>query len=96
MRIVRTSIVVALVALLGWGIYGLMEEHEALREEVQTLREKRDAVNEENIAVKEDIEFYENPENRVKLLKEQTNMVESGENLIILIAPQELSSSSKE
>lgn len=92
MGIVRISVIIALVGLLGWGIYGLVEEHTALSEEATILREKRDLIKEENILVEEDIEFFENPENRVKLLKQQTNVVVPGEKLIIIVPSQASSS----
>ncbi len=92
MGIVRISIVFVLAIFLGWGIYGLVGEHSTLSGEVRALQEKKDAAKEENTSVSEEIDFLKDPQNRVKVLKEQTNVVAPGENLIILVSPHASSS----
>lgn len=89
MKLLRLSILLFCVAILGWGIYNLSEEHKALDAEADSLRERSEEIRNENKFVSERIDFFENPDNLVNELKSQANVVKPGENLIIVVPPKE-------
>ena len=79
--------VLALVGILTWGGYILLQQKRSLEEEVSDLRETVDKFEEENDSIRADIEYYEDPENLLKKTRE-FNYKEPGERLLILV-PEE-------
>lgn len=94
MKLLRFSIFLLCVAILGWGIYNLSEERKALDSEVDSLRERSEEIREENKFVSERIDFFKNPDNLVNEIKSQMNVVKPGESLIIVVPPNEISGES--
>lgn len=88
MRSLRIAILFFLIAFVGWGVYGLIQEHSSLDGEVEILRERSNKIKEENTLTAGRIDFFKNPDNLVKELKSQKNVVAPGESLIIVIPPK--------
>lgn len=73
-----------LVVLLGWGVYTLTSERKALTEELGGLRADLSVLETENISLRDKLEYFKQPENLVKELK-QFNYTETGEQLLIVV-----------
>lgn len=76
---------VLVVAVLVFGIYGLISEKSKLKNEVEKLGESVEKLERENRSLLADLEYFKNPENLVKELKSQFNYRADGENLIIVV-----------
>lgn len=83
----RYAIFIVIIALLGWGIYGVVVEKGELSGDTEALRAEFHALEEENRGIEKDLVYYEDPENLVKALKEQFNYRAPDEKLIILVSP---------
>lgn len=89
----RYVIFLAVIVLLGWGIYGVVAEKGNLSDTADALRVELGALDDENSALESDNAYYANEENLVKALKEQFNYRATDEKLIILVSPASESSS---
>lgn len=89
----RYVIFIIIIALLGWGVYGVVAEKRDLSVHADTLRTELDMLDDENQTLESDIAYYANPQNLVKALKEQFNYRAPDEKLIILVSPAPESSS---
>lgn len=85
----------ALIGLLGWGIYNLTEEKKELSLEVAKLANLINELETENGTLAARIEYYKKPENLLKELREQFNYKMEGEKMIIIV-PAPLISTSTE
>ncbi|MFH0806523.1 MAG: hypothetical protein V1885_02260 [Candidatus Brennerbacteria bacterium] len=83
----RYVIFIVLIALLGWGIYGVMGQKADFSDDADALRAELTALDDENQTLESDNTYYANPENLVKALKEQFNYRAPDEKLIILVSP---------
>ncbi|MDO8557346.1 MAG: septum formation initiator family protein [Candidatus Jorgensenbacteria bacterium] len=81
----RSVALLAVIALLGFGIYNLHGQRKALDAEVADLRAKFEKLQHKKDTTASDIEYFNNPENRLKEVKKQQNLVNSGEKLIIVV-----------
>lgn len=81
----RSLILLAVIALLGVGIYNLHSQRRSLDTEVADLRAKSEKLRHEKDITVSDVEYYSKPENRLKEVKGQQNLVRSGEKLIIVV-----------
>ncbi len=94
MKAFRFFIFIIVVAFLGWGIIRLSGERRSVSKEVFELKDASENVKKENAVIADKIECLKNPENLVKELKSQMNVVKSGEKLIIVVPPPEVSKDS--
>jgi cell division protein FtsB len=92
----RYLVLIVIIALLGWGVYGVVVEKGNLSVNADALRAELGALDGENQALESDISYYANPENLVKAIKEQFNYRAPDEKLIILVSPSTSSASSTE
>lgn len=83
MKAWKTAILILVIALLSWGLVSLEKSKRELETEKQTSEQKLQNIEDENRKLKDNIEYLQNPDNRVKVLKEQTNLVAPGEHLVI-------------
>lgn len=83
----RYAVFIVIIALLGWGVYGVIMEKGKLSDDAEALRAELRALEEENRGIEKDLVYYEDPENLVKALKEQFNYRAPDEKLIILVSP---------
>jgi len=84
----KLAALVAVVALLGTGMYTLRGERKAIDAEVADLEAKYNALKREEQSINDKIEYYNVPENLIKEAKSQFNYKEPGEQLMILVQPQ--------
>jgi len=92
----KAGILIVIVALLGWGMYVLIQERNELGSEVEKLSASANFLREENESLEEKIEYYKNSENLLKELKSQFNYREEGEKLIIIVPETQKSTSTEE
>ena len=83
----RYLIFLVVIALLGWGVYGVMAKKSEYRTDAGALSAELTGLDDENRTIESDISYYANPENLVKALKEQFNYRAPDEKLIILVSP---------
>lgn len=84
----KLTALIAVVALLGTGMYTLRGERKAIDAEVADLEAKYNALKREEQSINDKIEYYSVPENLIKEAKSQFNYKEPGEQLMILVQPQ--------
>ena len=85
MSLWKILVVLIVVALLGWGVYNLVQEKNSLGREAGELSEVLKSLEEENRTLTSKIEYFQNPENLLKEVKSQFNYREEGEGLIIIV-----------
>jgi cell division protein FtsB len=81
----RKIIVLAVLIVLGFGLFRLFREKEALTGEVKKMRAQFESLTEENKDLAAKIEYFKNPANLLKEIKSQFNYREEGEKLIIIV-----------
>ena len=81
----KVLVLIIVIALLGWGVYNLVQEKNLLGKEAAELSEVLKSLEEENRTLTSRIEYFQNPENLLKELKSQFNYREEGEGLIIIV-----------
>lgn len=89
----RYVIFVIIIALLGWGVYGVVAEKRDLSAHADTLRTELNMLDDENQTLESDNVYYGSEENLVKAAKELLNYRAPDEKLIILVSPAPESSS---
>jgi len=94
MKFWKILILCILVIFLGWGIFNLQKEKKEMQSEYLKIKKTVDKLIEENKKAKEQIEYYKNPENRLKASREQFNLKKEGETLMIIV-PRASSSTSQ-
>jgi cell division protein FtsB len=75
----------AVILLLGWGMYRLVDQRSEINAEIADLQSKFEALKKDNEETERDIRYYEDPENRLKEARAQFNFKAPGENLLILV-----------
>ena len=85
MEIWRIAIVAVLVIGLGWGLFKLFTEEQALTTKVNRLQGTTESLEGDNKKLEEQIDYFKHPENLLKELKSQFNYREAGEQLIIIV-----------
>lgn len=73
------------ILLLGWGMYRLVDQRSQINAEIADLQSKYEALKKENQETEKDLQYYENPENRLKEARSQFNFKAPGENLLIVV-----------
>ncbi|MFH1162423.1 MAG: septum formation initiator family protein [Candidatus Jorgensenbacteria bacterium] len=81
------GVLAVMVVLLGWGVYTLASEQNALESDWEGLQATLVALQSENASLREKIEYFRQPENLLKEVKSQFNYTEAGEKLLIIIPP---------
>ncbi len=81
----RRLVIVAVVLILGFGLFKLFREKSELGSEVEKMRAEFQSLAEENKDLAARIEYFKNPENLLKEIKSQFNYREEGEKLIIIV-----------
>ncbi|MFA6364820.1 MAG: septum formation initiator family protein [Candidatus Paceibacterota bacterium] len=94
MRFIKPIIILIVVAVLGYGIYGLMREKSAIEKEMEQLADSAQKLNAENAIYQAKIMQYKRPENLLKLSREQFNYKREGEKMIIVVPGNASTSSS--
>jgi len=89
MRFWKIIIIVAIFAVLSVGVYNLRKEGKKLEAEVNELTATLNEFDQENKELRNNIKYFEEPENLLKELKSQFNYKERGEELIIIIPDNE-------
>lgn len=85
MNIVKTAILLVLVALVGYTGYTLVRERSVAAKEAANLAEIANKLSDENAKLESDIEYYKRPENLLKASKAQFNYKANGEQMIIVV-----------
>ncbi|RJQ29274.1 hypothetical protein C4565_02220 [Candidatus Parcubacteria bacterium] len=85
MNIWKFLILIILVIFLGWGIFKLEYEKKGMTQEYLKVKEITDKLFAENQKTKEQIDYYQNPENLLKASREQFNFKNEGEQMIIIV-----------
>lgn len=88
MRLWKIIIIILVFAVLGTGVYSLRSEGKKLEAEVGELTAILNKLDRENEELRNNIKYFEEPENLLKELKSQFNYKERGEELIIIIPGQ--------
>ena len=88
MRLWKIIIIIFVIAILGAGVYSLRSEGKKLEAEVGELTAILNELDRENEELRNNIKYFEEPENLLKELKSQFNYKERGEELIIIIPGQ--------
>lgn len=88
MRLWKIIIIIFVIAILGAGVYSLRSEGKKLKAEVGELTATLNELDQENEELRNNIKYFEEPENLLKELKSQFNYKERGEELIIIIPGQ--------
>ncbi len=88
MKWVRTIVFIAILGVVGIGLYRLQEENHELKVNIADMTATLTQVNKENDALQSRIEYFRIPENLVKELKSQFNYKEEGEQLLIIVPKQ--------
>ena len=88
MRLWKIIIIILVFAVLGTGVYSLRSEGKKLEAEVGELTAILNELDRENEELRNNIKYFEEPENLLKELKSQFNYKERGEELIIIIPGQ--------
>jgi len=81
----RKIVILAVLIVLGFGLFRLFRERSALTGEVKKIRAEFEILTEENKELEARIEYFKNPANLVKEIKSQFNYREEGEKLIIIV-----------
>ena len=76
---------ILVIALLGVGLYNLTRERRAAEADVAALEVKFEELRAEQEKTVSEIEYYSNPENRIKEAKRQQNFIKDGETLVIIV-----------
>lgn len=87
MALWRYVVFLAVIALLGWGMVGVMSQKSKLASDADALRAELSTLENENRLLESDITYYASEENLVKALKEQFNYRAPDEKLLILVKP---------
>lgn len=85
MNIWKTIILIVLAVFLGWGILKLEGEKKTMQDEYARIKEITDKLVEENQKTKDQIKYYQNPENLLKASREQFNFKNEGEQMMIIV-----------
>ncbi len=85
MRLLKLSLIAALVAILTWAGYSLVQQKNKIREEISNLSEATKKLNNENASLQNSIKYLELPENLVKESKARFNYKNNGEQMIIVV-----------
>ena len=85
MNFLKPAALLALVALLGYTGYTLIQQRNGVAGEIASLAEVAKKLGDENAKLKRDIEYYKRPENLLKASKAQFNYREAGEQMIIVV-----------
>ncbi len=85
MRFLKLSLIAALVAILTWAGYSLVQQKNKIREEITNLSEATKKLNNENASLQNSIKYLELPENLVKESKARFNYRNNGEQMIIVV-----------
>lgn len=85
MKFLAILVIILMAALLGWGAYSLIKKNQQLKSQVDELTLNFKKLQNENSSLGGQIEYFKNPQNLLKQLKQQFNYKESGEGLIILV-----------
>ena len=88
MHLWKIIIIIFVIAILGAGVYNLRSEGKKLEAEVGELTATLNELDRENEELRNNIKYFEEPENLLKELKSQFNYKERGEELIIIIPGQ--------
>ncbi|MFA6407329.1 MAG: septum formation initiator family protein [Candidatus Paceibacterota bacterium] len=94
MRFIKPIIILIIVIILGYGIYSLVRERNAIEKEMQQLADTAQKLNVENAEYQAKISQYKRPENLLKLSREQFNYRREGEKMIIVVPGNASTSSS--
>lgn len=85
MKIFVAIIIILMVGALAWGGYKLIRENQQLKIQAENLEKNLKNLQKDNLSLQAQINYFQNPENLLKLLKSQFNYREAGEKLIILV-----------
>jgi len=82
---VKGVLIIVLAAAIVFGGYHLIKENKKLETEISDLSKRLETLKREKEEIMEQINFFKQPENLLKAVKEQFNYHEAGEHLIIII-----------
>ncbi len=85
MRFLKLSFIAALVAILTWVGYSLVQQKNKIHEEILNLSEATKKLNSENASLQNSIKYFELPENLIKESKARFNYKNNGEQMIIVV-----------
>jgi cell division protein FtsL len=81
----KTIIIVAVILLIGFGVYKLWIQNDELESEIEKLSASLLDIENENRDLEYKIDYFENPDNLLKEVKSQFNYREVGEEIIIVV-----------
>ena len=88
----RILILGLLIAILGWGMYDLVQRKLALEGDLNSLNASLIGLKDENKNLTSRLEYFSHSENLLKELKSKFNYRETGEKLIIIIPEKKTTS----
>lgn len=88
MKMLGMVIMGMIVAALGFQFFKLYEQYAQLRRSADTLGQSTAALTSENQQLQADLEYFSRPSNLEKELRTRFNYKSPGENMIIVIPPQ--------
>jgi len=81
--------IVGVVLLLVWAeMISLFRESGALSKQSSALNTRLSSLKQENAQIERDIQYYQNPANLEKVLREKFNYKQPGEHMIIVVPSQ--------
>ena len=81
--------IVGVVLLLVWAeMISLFRESGTLTQQHSSLSTRLSSLQQENEQIERDIQYYQNPANLEKVLREKFNYKEPGEHMIIVVPAQ--------
>ena len=85
MRFLKILSLIAIIGLLGWGLFNLEKQSRHLEFNVNNLKTSAEALEKENQTLQENINYFSRPENLIKELKSLFNYRQPDEKLMIII-----------
>jgi len=76
------------IIAIGFQIFRLYKQHAELRQSTDKLNQSIVEMTDENKRLQADLEYFSHPTNLEKELRSQFNYKSPGENMIIVIPPQ--------
>lgn len=85
MKVWKTIVIVALIGVIGFGVYSLWIENQKMNEEIDKITETYEELKNENRNIKEKINYFENTENLKEEARKNFNYKEPDEEMMIIV-----------
>lgn len=85
MRLIISLIIIIVLAVSVYQLYQLYSQRVSLKSRFHKLDNETAALVKENAEIKENLEYYQNPENLAKELKSKFDYKRPGEDMYIIV-----------